>query len=78
MATIGRNKAVADFPSFSIAGFISWVIWLWVHLFSLIGVRNKLFVVINWMWNYFNFDSSLRLIIQQESRLTDSFKKKNT
>ena len=72
MATIGRHKAVADFPSFSMAGFISWVIWLWVHLFSLIGVRNKLFVVINWMWNYFSFDSSLRLIIQQESRLTDT------
>lgn len=68
LATIGRNKAVADFPRFSMAGFLAWVIWLWVHLFSLIGVRNKLLVVLNWMWNYFNFDSSLRLIIQQVSR----------
>ena len=68
LATIGRNKAVADFPRFSMAGFWAWIIWLWVHLFSLIGVRNKLLVVLNWMWNYFNYDSSLRLIIQQVSR----------
>lgn len=78
MATIGRNKAVADFPSFSMAGFLSWVIWLWVHLFSLIGVRNKLLVVFNWMWNYFNYDSSLRLIIKQDSRQSDSEQEDNT
>ena len=68
LATIGRNKAVADFPRFSIAGIGAWIIWLWVHLFSLIGVRNKLLVVLNWMWNYFTYDSSLRLIIQQQNR----------
>lgn len=68
MATIGRNKAVADFPKFSMAGFIAWVVWLVVHLFSLIGVRNRLLVMFNWMWSYFNFDSSLRLIIQQQSQ----------
>lgn len=64
MATIGRNKAVADFPRFSMSGFFTWIIWLWVHLFSLIGIRNKFLVVFNWMWNYFTFDSSLRLIIK--------------
>src|SRR5690606_11740882 len=69
LATIGRNKAVADFPAFSMAGFLSWVIWLWVHLYSLIGTRNKVLVVLNWMWNYFTFDSSLRLIIQQRTRI---------
>lgn len=68
MATIGRHKAVADFPKFSMGGWLTWMIWLWIHLFSLIGVRNKLIVMFNWMWNYVHFDSSLRLIIQQESR----------
>ncbi len=68
IATIGRNKAVADFPKFTMTGFMTWVIWLWVHLFSLIGVRNKLLVVFNWMWNYFHLDISLRLIIQQQSQ----------
>lgn len=71
MATIGRNKAVADFPRFSSAGFLTWLIWLWVHLFSLIGVRNKLLVVFNWMWNYFHFDSSLRLIIEQQNKRSE-------
>lgn len=71
MATIGRNKAVADFPRFSTAGFFTWVIWLWVHLFSLIGIRNKLLVVFNWMWNYLHFDSSLRLIIEQKNHRAD-------
>ncbi len=75
MAAIGRNKAVADFPKFSTAGFFTWITWLWVHLFSLIGVRNKLMVVINWMWNYFHFDSSLRLIIQQQSHHAEEEKR---
>lgn len=68
MATIGRNKAVADFPNFTMTGFMTWVIWLWVHLIALIGVRNKFLVVFNWMWSYFHFDISLRLIIHQESQ----------
>ena len=42
----------------------AWVVWLIVHLFSLIGVKNKLFVFINWIWNYFTYDQSLRLIIR--------------
>ncbi|MEL6925005.1 MAG: NAD(P)/FAD-dependent oxidoreductase [Bacteroidota bacterium] len=67
MATIGRNRAVVDLPRFKFQGFFAWVIWLVVHLFALIGVKNKLFVFINWIWNYFTYDQSLRLIIRTKS-----------
>ncbi len=72
LATIGRNKAVADLPSFRFSGFFAWVLWLGVHLFSLIGVKNKLFVMINWLWNYFSYDQSLRLIIRPYQRREDA------
>ena len=68
MATIGRNRAVVDLPRFKFQGFFAWVIWLFVHLFSLIGMKNRLFVFINWVWNYFTYDQSLRLIIRPDSR----------
>lgn len=64
MATIGRNRAVVDLPRFKFKGFFAWVVWLIVHLFSLIGVKNKIFVFLNWVWNYFTYDQSLRLIIK--------------
>ena len=64
MATVGRNKAVADLPAFRSQGFFAWLIWLFVHLYQLVGVKNKLFVFINWVWNYFTYDQSLRLIIR--------------
>ena len=64
MATIGRNRAVVDLPRYKFKGFFAWLVWLVVHLFSLIGVKNKLFVFINWVWNYFTYDQSLRLIIK--------------
>jgi len=51
MATIGRNLAVADLPFMKIQGFIAWLIWMFVHLFSLVGVKNKVFVFFNWIWN---------------------------
>ncbi len=68
MATIGRNKAVVDLPSFKLKGFTAWVLWLIVHIRSLIGVKNKLFVLINWMWNYLTYDQSLRIIIKPFKR----------
>ena len=64
MATIGRNRAVVDLPRFKFKGFFAWLVWLIVHLFSLIGVKNKIFVFLNWVWNYFTYDQSLRLIIK--------------
>ena len=66
MATIGRNKAVADLPGLSITGFWAWVLWLFVHLFALIGVKNKIFVFLNWIYGYLTYDQSLRLIIKHK------------
>ncbi|MFK7979388.1 MAG: NAD(P)/FAD-dependent oxidoreductase, partial [Saprospiraceae bacterium] len=68
MATIGRHLAVVDLPRFKTQGSFAWFVWLFVHLFSLIGMRNKVIVFINWVWNYFTYDQSLRLIIKVKER----------
>jgi NADH dehydrogenase len=62
LATIGRNAAVAYIHGFSFTGFPAWVVWLVVHLIQLIGFRNRLFVLINWAWDYFFYDRAVRLI----------------
>ena len=62
MATVGRNKAVAEFAKIKMKGFWAWFMWLVVHLRSILGVRNKMVVLLNWMWNYFNYNQSLRMI----------------
>lgn len=67
MATIGRKKAVAEIGKFKFGGFFAWVLWLVVHLRSILGVRNKFVVFLNWMWNYFNYKQSLRLILKPYS-----------
>lgn len=64
MATIGRNKAVADIKNFRFKGFFAWSMWMFVHVFSLIGFRNKLSVIVGWLYNYFTYDKALRLIIR--------------
>lgn len=65
LATVGRNKAVADFPiKIKFSGFIGWFIWMTVHLYSIVGFRNKLIVLANWIWNYLNYDRGIRLIIR--------------
>lgn len=64
MATIGRNKAVVDLPKFHFNGFFAWFVWMFVHLMSLIGFRNKLVVFVNWLYNYLMFDRQARLIIR--------------
>ncbi|HSO86619.1 MAG TPA: NAD(P)/FAD-dependent oxidoreductase, partial [Draconibacterium sp.] len=63
MATIGRNRAVADLPFIKFSGFIAWLTWMFVHLMAIVGVKNRLLIFINWMWNYFTYDQSLRLIL---------------
>ncbi|MDX1477083.1 MAG: NAD(P)/FAD-dependent oxidoreductase [Saprospiraceae bacterium] len=68
LATIGRNKAVADLPGFRFQGFFAWVLWLVVHLKSILGVKNKLFVLLNWIWGYVTYDQSLRIIIRHKVR----------
>ncbi len=64
MATIGRHKAVVDLPFWRFQGVFAWFVWLFVHLSSLIGVKNKVFVFINWVWSYVTYDQALRLIIR--------------
>lgn len=63
MATVGRNRAVAEFKKIKTQGWIAWVLWLVVHLRSILGVRNRVNVMLNWMYNYFTYDQSLRIII---------------
>lgn len=64
MATIGRNKAVVDMPKFHFNGVFAWFVWMFVHLFSLIGFKNKAVVFLSWVYNYVRFDREGRLIIR--------------
>ncbi len=68
MATVGRNLAVVELPNFKFHGFFAWLVWMLVHLMSIVGVKNRLFVFINWVWNYISYDQSLRLIIKPKRR----------
>ena len=64
MATIGRNLAVVDLPHYHFSGIFAWFVWMFVHLFSLIGFKNKAVVFLNWLYNYIWFDREGRLIIR--------------
>jgi NADH dehydrogenase len=64
MATIGRNLAVVDLPFWKFQGIFAWYVWMFVHLMSILGVKNKILIFINWLWNYITYDQSLRLIIK--------------
>mgnify|MGYP001685825738 FL=1 len=65
MATIRRNKAVAEIGRMKWGGFSAWLLWLVVHLRSILSVRNKIIVLLNWVWNYITYDRSLRLILKR-------------
>ncbi len=67
LATIGRNAAVADLGKFRFGGRVAWWLWLWVHILSIIGMRNRVSVFVDWVWNYMNYDVSLRLFIRPKS-----------
>jgi NADH dehydrogenase len=62
MATIGRNKAVADLKFFHLSGLFAWLAWLFVHIIFLVGFRNRMLVLIQWAWAYLSFDKGARLI----------------
>ncbi|WP_029905314.1 NAD(P)/FAD-dependent oxidoreductase [Prevotella sp. 10(H)] len=64
LATIGRNAAVADLGKFHFGGWFAWWLWLGVHILSIVGMRNKVSVFIDWVWSYLNYDVSLRLFIR--------------
>jgi NADH dehydrogenase len=68
LATIGRNKAVADLGKIRFQGFFAWLVWMFVHLISLLGGRNKVIVFINWVFSYVNYDGGTRLIIRKFER----------
>jgi len=75
MATIGRNRAVVDLSNkIKFGGLFAWFIWMFVHLILLVGYRNRLVVLSNWMWNYFTYDRGTRLIIRPFVRKTKTKK----
>jgi NADH:ubiquinone reductase (H+-translocating) len=65
LATIGRNAAVARIWGLSFSGFIAWVIWVVLHIYRLIGFRNRLLVLINWAWDYIFYENQVRLITKE-------------
>jgi NADH:ubiquinone reductase (H+-translocating) len=69
MATVGRNLAVADLKVLRLHGFTAWLFWMFVHLMSIVGVKNRLLIFINWVWNYLTYDQSLRLIIKPKNEV---------
>lgn len=74
MATVGKSMAVVDLPFVSFRGFFAWFVWLFVHLMAILGVRNKLEILLTWAWKYLSFDPSLRLLIRP--RYVKEFKRK--
>jgi NADH dehydrogenase len=71
LATIGRNLAVADLPFVKLKGFLAWVLWSFVHLFAIVGVKNKVSIFLDWSWNYFTYDPSLRLLIRHKPSMVN-------
>lgn len=67
MATVGRNLAVVDLPFWHFQGFFAWLTWMFVHLMSIVGVKNRVLIFVNWLWNYVTDDQSLRLIIRAKA-----------
>lgn len=76
MATIGRNKAVVDLGKFKFAGFFAWFVWMFIHLWFLVGFRNRFVTFFNWTYNYINYDKAARLIVRpykhKKQELSDS------
>jgi NADH dehydrogenase len=67
MATIGRNLAVVELPYIHFHGVFAWFVWMFIHLMSIIGVRNRLIIFLNWAWKYFTYDQSTRLILRPKN-----------
>jgi NADH dehydrogenase len=68
MATVGRNLAVVELPFAKFGGFFAWITWMFVHLMSILGIKNRFFIFINWLTNYFTYNLSLRLIIKPKNQ----------
>lgn len=74
MATIGRNKAIVELGKFKLTGFIAWLAWLFVHVISLIGFKNRLYVLSEWFWAYLTRERSARLITGDADELEDALR----
>jgi NADH dehydrogenase len=68
MATIGKHKAVVELPFVNFQGYFAWMVWMALHLMLILSIRNKIAVFFNWAWRYLTGDSSLRLILRDESK----------
>lgn len=68
LATVGRHLAVADLPFGKFKGYIAWLLWSIVHLLSIVGVKNKIFILLDWTWKYITYDQALRLLIKHKHR----------
>ena len=62
MATIGRNRAIAEIRGLKFTGFLAWVLWSFVHIYGLIGFRNRFVVALSWFWSYVTYERGTRLI----------------
>ena len=71
MATIGRSKAICDLGRIRFGGYAAWVTWLVVHIYFLVGFKNRFFVVFQWGWSYLTFRRGARLIVANDWRATD-------
>ena len=74
MATVGRRKAVVDLPKRKFQGTFAWLVWMFIHIFSLVGFRNKLVAFVDWFSNYISYDRPLGLIIRPYKRLKNNTK----
>jgi NADH dehydrogenase len=64
MATIGRNLAIVELPYARFYGTFAWFVWMFIHLMSIVGTKNRFLILFNWFWNYLTYDQSLRLILK--------------
>ncbi|MDE7154448.1 MAG: NAD(P)/FAD-dependent oxidoreductase [Muribaculaceae bacterium] len=64
MATVGRNRAVVDLPGLHFGGWVAWMLWMAIHLVSILGMRNRITVFLSWVWSYFTYSQALRLILK--------------
>ena len=76
LATIGRNKALAELPFGKFSGFFAWFLWMFIHLIRLIGFRNRVIILIEWMFSYFTYEYSFRIITQNSKSSADHILKK--
>jgi len=72
LAIIGRSRAVAQFGRINLRGLRAWLLWCFAHIFFLIGFRNRLFVMLNWAWNFLTFRRGARLITNGLAPMMDS------